>query len=87
MFSAEIRDSALSRRNAVLDGAAEHNRTLNIDAVKFTPIFRVNDVNECPSRRSSGSVTFTASFTSTTSTPSGGEVSWSASARSAWPAH
>ena len=32
MFSAEIRDSALSRRNAVLDGAAEHNRTLNIEA-------------------------------------------------------
>jgi hypothetical protein len=32
MFSAEIRDSALSRRTAVLDGAAEHNRTLNIDA-------------------------------------------------------
>ena len=32
MFSAETRDSALSRRNAVLDRPGEHNRKLNIDA-------------------------------------------------------
>ena len=78
MFSAEIRDSALSRRNAVLDGAAEHNRTLNIDVIKSPRIHDVHDVHDGVLLMSGAAVMLPLFCTLTTSTnasrcsPSGG---------------